>query len=328
MNRKALVSIIVPVYNAAKTLHLCLDSLSAQTYRDLQIIFINDASTDNSLQVLEDYKASSDLQIEVISHEVNKGVATARNTGLNAVRGEYIYFIDADDAIENETIELSINKALEEDLEIVGFSWFLTFEKNERKMVQPAFNSSFEAIEKMMKGTMRWNLWLFLFKASLFQDHQIRFFDGKNMGEDLMVAIKLFNSAKKVAYLDKLFYHYGQSNTSSLTKTYSDNHIEQVTANVLEVENYLKSSQLSDKLGNLIYYLKLNIKLPLLISENTAQYKKWLNWFPESNPYVMDNVDLSIRTRLLQLAAVKKQFWLVKLYNKVVIRLIYGVLYK
>jgi hypothetical protein len=81
-------------------------------------------------------------------------------------------------------------------------------------------------------------------------------------------------------------------------------------------------------LGNLINYLKLNIKLPLLISENKSQYQKWLTWFPEANDFVMENKTLPLRTRLLQLAAVKKQFWYIKLYNKVVIRLVYGILYK
>jgi len=328
MDRKELVSVIVPVYNAEKTLHICLDSLDGQTYKNLQIIFINDSSKDNSLKVLEEYKERSAYKVHVINHEINRGVAAARNTGLDIVEGDFIYFIDADDAIEAETINLSIEKAKQENLEIVGFSWFLTFEKNERSMNQPTFNSSFDAIEKMMKGTMRWNLWLFLFKASLFQKNNIRFIEGMNMGEDLMVAIKLFCNADRVGFIDKHFYHYGQSNSASLTKTYSDSHIEQVTANVLEVEKYLKSSKMSNKLGNLINYLKLNIKLPLLISEKTAQYKKWLNWFPESNEFVMDNKALPIRTRMLQLAAVKKQFWFIKLYNKVVLRLVYGILYK
>lgn len=328
MDKKELVSIIVPVYNAEKTLYICLDSLRDQTYKNLQIIFVNDSSTDNSLNVLNQFKEDSGYQVDIISHERNRGVAAARNTGLNAVRGEFIYFVDADDAIDKNTIEESLDLAIKSTLDIVGFSWYLTFEKNERKMHQPSFSSPFGAIENMMQGTMRWNLWLFLFKTSLFKENDIKFIEGKNMGEDLMVAIKLFSKAERVGYLDRHFYHYGQSNTSSLTKTYSDSHIEQVTANVMEVEKYLKSSVFSNKIGNLINYLKLNIKLPLLISEKKSQYNKWLNWFPESNSYVMENKALPIRTRLLQLAAVKKQFWLVKLYNKVVLRLVYGVLYK
>ncbi|WP_156308033.1 glycosyltransferase family 2 protein [Sphingobacterium endophyticum] len=328
MDKKALVSIIVPVYNAEKTLYICLDSLEEQTYKDLQIIFVNDSSTDNSLNVLNQFKERTSYQVEIISHERNRGVAAARNTGLDRAQGDYIYFVDADDAIDKNTIAESLKLATSENLDIVGFSWYLTFEKNERKMHQPSFDSPFDAIEKMMRGTMRWNLWLFLFKSSIFQNYGIRFIEGKNMGEDLMVAIKLFCNSEKVGYLDRHFYHYGQSNASSLTKTYSDSHIEQVTANVNEVEKFLKSSIFSNKIGNLMNYLKLNIKLPLLISEKTTQYTKWLNWFPEANSFVMENKTLPLRTRLLQLAAVKKQFWLVKLYNKVVLRLVYGVLYK
>ncbi len=328
MDRKDLVSVIIPVYNAEKTLKICLDSLNSQTYKELQIIFINDASTDNSLTVLESYKTNSNYNVLIINQEYNRGVAAARNKGLDAAIGEFVYFVDADDKIDADTIKLSLNFALKEDLDIVGFSWYLTFEHNERKMYQPYFNSSFEAIKKMMSGTMRWNLWLFLFRRSLFSENKIQFIEGKNMGEDLMVAIKLFCNAEKVAYLANHLYHYGQSNTGSLTKTYSDNHIEEVSFNVAEVERYLKRSRFSNDIGNLIYYLKLNIKLPLLISEKTSQYSKWLSWFPEANVYVMDNKALPFRTRLLQLAAVKKQFWFIKLYNKIILGLVYGVLYK
>jgi glycosyltransferase involved in cell wall biosynthesis len=328
MDRKKLISIIIPVFNAEKTLYKCLDSLNNQTYKNLQLIFVNDSSKDNSLDILNNFSDESDYKVNVISHEVNRGVAAARNTGLDAAVGDYIYFVDADDKIDPQTIELSLNKAEEDNLEIVGFSWYLTFEKNEREMNQPNFNNSFDAIEKMFSGIMRWNLWLFLFKTSLFQDPKIRFIEGMNMGEDLMVATKLFCTASRVGYLNRHFYHYGQSNTDSLTKTYSESHIDQVTSNVEEVEKFLKNSDLSNKLGNLINYLKLNIKLPLLISENKSQYQKWLTWFPEANDFVMENKTLPLRTRLLQLAAVKKQFWYIKLYNKVVIRLVYGILYK
>jgi glycosyltransferase involved in cell wall biosynthesis len=297
----------------------------------MEVIFINDCSSDGSLAVIE-RKAEAfrkeGYSVKIISHEVNRGVAAARNTGLDHATGDYIYYVDADDRVEPDTVWLLVQEAEEKNADIVGCNWFLTFNTNERKMSQPAFITPWDAIRKMLNGTMRWNLWLFLVKRSLYENHQVRFTPGMNMGEDLMVMIKLFTQACRVTYLDEALYHYGQSNDQSLTKTYSDAHIRQVTANVKEVEHALLNSAYAGRLGDGIDFLKLNIKLPLLISDTKEQYQHWLSWFPEANSKVMANKALPYRTRLLQWLAVERQFWAIRLYYRVVIRFVYGLLYK
>ncbi len=325
------VSIIIPVYNAENTLPNCLDSLAALQYANLELLFINDSSTDGSLDLLDKFCLHFSRSLRtarVINHAHNKGVAAARNTGLDNASGTYIYYVDADDQVDPETISEAVEKAQQMDADIVGFNWYLTFDKNERRMNQPAFETAWEALEMMLHGTMRWNLWLFLVKRSLYEDHQIRFMPGMNMGEDMMVMTKLFVYAGRVAYIDKAFYHYRQSNEASLTKTYSQQHMEQVSANIQALEDFLLKSQYAGQLGDLIGFLKLNIKLPFLISPKSSQYKRWLSWFPEANSLVLKNSSLPWRTRLLQYAAVKKQFWLLKGYYYFVIRFVYGIIYR
>ncbi|WP_316248131.1 glycosyltransferase family 2 protein, partial [Elizabethkingia miricola] len=141
--------------------------------------------------------------------EENKGVAAARNTGLQNATGELIYFVDADDFIDERAIELLVKKQQENDADIVGCSWYLSFNQNKRRMNQPPFNNSLEAIQQMLHGKMRWNLWLFMVKRSLYEDYNIRFIPGVNMGEDLMVIMKLFVHANKVAFVNDALYHYG-----------------------------------------------------------------------------------------------------------------------
>ncbi|MFD2966838.1 glycosyltransferase family 2 protein [Sphingobacterium bambusae] len=327
----ARVTIILPVYNAALTLDSCLSSLRALDYDSLEVLFINDSSTDGSLELLEKfclYFSTGLKTAQVINHTQNKGVAAARNTGLDYATGDYIYYVDADDRVDPETIKQAVEKAQQLDADIVGFNWYLSFDKNERKMNQPAFHTAWEALEMMLRGTMRWNLWLFLVKRSLYEDYQIRFIPGMNMGEDIMVTTKLFVHAGRVAYIDKAFYHYRQSNEASLTKTYSQQHMDQVSANIQALETFLLKSQYAAQLGDLIGFLKLNIKLPFLISPKSNQYKRWLSWFPEANSLVLKNSSLPWRTRLLQYAAVKKQFWLLKGYYYFVIRFVYGIIYR
>ncbi len=325
------VSIIIPVYNAENTLPNCLDGLAALHYANVELLFINDCSTDASLDLLEKFCLPFSTQLrtaKVINHAHNQGVAAARNTGLDYATGDYIYYVDADDRVDPETIAETVEKAQQLDADIVGFNWSLTFDKNERRMNQPAFETPWQAVELMLRGTMRWNLWLFLVKRSLYEDHQIRFIPGMNMGEDMMVMTKLFVHAKRVAYIDKAFYHYRQSNEASLTKTYSQAHMDQVSTNIQALEDFLLKSQYTAKLGDLIGFLKLNIKLPFLISPKSSQYKRWLSWFPEANGLALKNTSLPWRTRLIQYAAVKKQFWLLKGYYYFVIRFVYGIIYR
>lgn len=329
--KNPLVSVVIPVFNAQATLDNCIESLLRQTLRNIELIFVDDFSTDRSVEIIEEHATihkNGDITIQLKRHLNNRGVAGARNTGLDAANGEFIYYVDADDWIEPDTLLLLVQKAKLTDADIVGHSWYLSFEKNERKMNQPAFSNPEEALRWMMAGVMRWNLWLFLVRRSLYEENGIRFLEGINMGEDMMVMMKLFVNATKVSFIDLPLYHYLQTNSSSLTKTYSEDHIRQVTKNINEVEKYLNKSCYKEELNDYIYHLKLNTKLPLLISDDMKRYHQWSSWFPEANSYIMHNKFLPLRTRLLQLAASKRFFFIVKSYYWVVIRFVYGVVYK
>ena len=114
-----MVSILVPVYNSAKYLQQCVQSLTEQTYSDLQIVLIDDGSTDESWAIMREL-ASSDKRIEVYS-QPNMGVAATRNHLLDKIRGDFVLFVDSDDWIDNNTIEILLNKQQEGDYDIVGF---------------------------------------------------------------------------------------------------------------------------------------------------------------------------------------------------------------
>lgn len=332
MNMKNItISVITPVYNAATTLHHCLESLDKQTHRKLELLFVDDCSTDDSLKILTCYakrNTDSDRVVKVLHHERNRGVAAARNTALAHATGDYIYYVDADDSIERHALECLARKAEKDGLDIVGHEWYLTFSSSERYMRQADYTTPAEALRNMMCGVMRWNLWLFLVKRSLYVENDIRFAEGMNMGEDMMVMMKLFICAKSASIVHRPFYHYGQNNVNSLTKVYSQEHLAQVTHNVYEVERYVHASSCAGLLSPYLPFLKLNIKLPLLMTDDTARYRQWLEWFPESNDYVMCNKQLPLRTRIVQRMAVNRNFSLLKLYHRCVFRLIYGTIYK
>ncbi|MDR2269607.1 MAG: glycosyltransferase family 2 protein [Sphingobacterium sp.] len=332
MNNLPLVSIIVPIYNAAATLDRTLSSLKQQTYPCIELIFINDASADDSLSQLlrfvDTMPKGSGAKAIVISHPENRGVSNARNTALNHATGEFIMYVDADDTIQPEAVEYCVEEALRSGVDIVYFHWWLSFQKNGRKMIQPFCESPLAAIQAMMAGKMRWNLWLFMVRRSLYDENLIRFIPDANMGEDLTVMMKLLVHAEKIVLVDKVFYHYKQDNTASISKTFSERHIHEVEMNIRETERYLKASAYADKIGPGIDFLKLNIKLPLLVTGQKRDFVLWTKWFKSSNRYILKNISVPLRTRMLQWFAWKRQYWAIRMYNIIVLRMIYGLIYR
>lgn len=196
------VSVIIPMFNVEHVMDRCLNSIAAQKIERVEYLFIDDCSTDATIVKLFDWiekQKTSSVVYRLIRHHSNRGVAAARNTGLEHAQGKYIYYVDADDFIEPNTLQTLYRNAEEKKLDIVGCEWFLSFKQNERHMIQPDAASGEELFRKMAEGTMRWNLWLFLIRRALYEEHQIRFIPQMNMGEDMMVMLKLSLHANKVA---------------------------------------------------------------------------------------------------------------------------------
>lgn len=324
-----LVSVLMPVYNASATLPLCLGKLFAQTYGSLEFVFVDDCSTDDSVSLIEAAAASAnraDIAVKILRNQENQGVAAARNAALAAASGDYICWVDADDWMEPDAIASLVAKA--GDAEIVGFDWYLTFDRNERRMSQRPFSTPLEALRNMMSGVMRWNLWLFMAKRSLYERAGICFIPGKNMGEDMLVTISLFLKAESAAFIPEAYYHYRQVNDSSVSRTFSDETMAQVTYNVDQVSRAVSSSCYADELSACMDFLKQFIKLPLLMSTDRAQYRRWNDWFAESDKSIMANTLVPLRTRLVEYAASRRWYLLLQIYHVLVYKVVYGLIYR
>lgn len=324
------ISIIMPVYNAEKVLPTSLESIGAQHFRDFELIFVEDGSTDGTVAVLEDFATRADFPCHIVSQAENRGVAAARNRGLDAACGEYLAFVDADDRIEPEALEEAVCAldAADGPVDILGWDWTLGFEQNGRYMLQADYDTPLQALKNLMGGTMRWNLWLFLVRRRLLADNGIRFIDGANMGEDMMLMLKAFSRASRVVQLHKALYRYNAVSETSLSRQFSPERRAEISANLAEAERYLSSGPYASELDNYFQYLKLYLKLPLLISADRANYETWYGWFPEANQYAMANQALPLRTRLLQGMAARRIWAGVKLYYLLIYKFVYGVLYR
>lgn len=329
-SNKPLVSVIIPMYNVEAVLDTCLDNLLRQTYRSLEVLMLNDASTDHTAERIEEaiprLKAAG-LSVKVYHAPQNGGVAVMRNKGLDLAEGEYIYSYDADDYMEAKLIERLVAKAEEEGADMVTCDWFLRYEGNDRRMQQPKVETGIQLFEQLCYGTMKWNVWLFLVRRSLFEgDTPLRYTPQDNMGEDMMMTSMLSLRAGRVATVSEALYYYVKTNSGAQTANYQDTHWTQVARNLSSLEQHIKAYYPAQE--SILNFLKLNLKLPLLISSSSKDYERWQSWYPEANAYVMQNPYLPMRTKLIQKAASLGLWWLVSLYNRVVMQWLYALLYK
>lgn len=320
------ISVIIPIYKVEAFIERCATTLLEQTFREVEYIFVDDATPDRSIQILEEvvtrYPERKE-QVSIIHHEENKGLPAARNTGLTLATGEYIFHCDSDDYVELTMLEELYHAAKTQDADIVWCDWYLTFAENERYMKQPNFGTPMEALKAMLSGGMKFNVWNKLVRRSLYTDNGIEFPSGYGMGED-MTMMMLFAHAKKVAYVPKAYYHYIKTNTNAFSQTYSDKHLVELKHNVQRIVNYMQGIYGND-LGKELSFLKLDVKLPFLIANN---FKRWEEWYPEANTYILQNKYISSRSRYIQWLAAKKQFWLLWIYNLLLNKIIYGIIYK
>lgn len=217
------ISVIIPVYNVEEYLRKCLDSVINQTYKNLEIICIDDGSPDNCGAILDEY-AKKDNRIIVV-HQENAGVSSARNRGLDIAKGEYIAFVDSDDWLEPECYEFSV-KEFEKDSDIDLVSWGVNVidEKNiETLKYNHLVNwykypfSGKKLSSEYIKNRLTGALWRLLFKGSIIKNNNIKFADLK-LGEDLLFVIEYLLFVQYIYFSDNYLYNYILRQDSAMDK--------------------------------------------------------------------------------------------------------------
>lgn len=317
------VSVIIPIYGVENFIARCVESLMEQTLQEVEYVFVNDATPDGSMKMLREVISrypDRSQSVNIVEHEVNKGLPAARNTGLQYVHGDYIFHCDSDDFVEKDMLETLYLTAIAQEADIVWSDWFLSFEHNERYMKQPDCTTAHDAVKAILAGTMKYNVWNKLVKHSLYTENDIVFPAGHGMGED-MTMIRLFICAKRVVYCSRAFYHYVKMNTGAMTAAYSEKHLSDLRYNVDQTIDFIHR-KCGNEWDEYLEYFKLNVKLPFLITDRFSMYRLWSEWYTESNQYINRNKSICLRTRMLQMMAAKKQYWIVWLYYKLVQQLV------
>ena len=253
-----LVSVIVPVYNTEKYLRRCLDSIVWQSYKNIELICVNDASSDNCQSILEAY-SDSDKRIKLVVHKNNMGLFKARISGVEIATGKYVMFVDSDDYISCDWIRLLVNKAEKENLDIVVGQWIYEYEDGKRYYLNmdplhaPIKYNWDEVLTAYMaqQGTcFSWQLvWNKIYKMSLWKDSlcELKSFSDEHSGltmcEDMAFSIALWSRAKSVANITSgaLYYYYQHMGQSTNTQSNSKDNIIKKMSEALEVFNFIEN---------------------------------------------------------------------------------------
>jgi len=319
-----MISVIIPIYNRERYIERCLSSLFAQTLKQIEFVFVDDCSTDGSFDKLtssiEKYPELKN-RVTVVRHDVNKGVAAARNTGLAHASKRYIGWVDVDDQVDPEIFENLYKKAEIEQADIVWSDYFNIYSDSKELIDQDCKGDKRSIIIAFLKGRLIGSMWNKLFRRDLFFNNNIRFVEGLNMCEDLRVNISLFYYAEKFSYLNEAHYFYDKTLDNSISSKSSTNQqvnvewIENVRGIVAFIESVnLDISKLQqDK-------FKLTPKKNLLVKGRTIEaFKEWKNIFPEAN-YSIRFTNYPIIYKLLAFVIDKEywmfaRLWLVVKYN-------------
>lgn len=250
---KPKISIIIPVYNSEKFLEKCLHSAIQQTLEEIEIVVINDASIDNSLQIIKDFK-TKDKRIKLIDFKENKGNGYGRNEGIKKAKGEYILFLDSDDWLENNTAELTYKKAIETNYKVVvfGYTQHMSFLKNKKKnkeLYLPSVKNGsvdFFYYFMMHRKGMYSMPWVYLFSRALLIENKIEFSVGIYF-EDIIFVTKALNSIQEIGVINGVSLYNYLIRKNSITQSLSKKKIDDNFTAHVYFKEYLEASNIFKK---------------------------------------------------------------------------------
>ena len=284
MKNNPKVSILIPVYMAQEYIEECLCSIFKQTYDNIEIIIVDDASPHRSIEMTKRVAIKKDRKesLMIFRNKQNKGIAYTRNTLIEHASGDYIYFIDSDDFIEKNAIELFVSNAINEDADIVRCNYYKYWNGSSTPIKRIHNKNHTDYVNQCLSNVSEMqSLWVLFIRKELFTKYGLRFAENINGCEDFLITIKLFFYANKIIDIGNILYYYRIDNKHSIThqKYFSYDRIKAIEETCL----FLKKNSVDQKYDNQLLRLKFISKQPFLINKTIRNINKYINTFPESN---------------------------------------------
>mgnify|MGYP000137027075 CR=1 FL=1 len=324
-----LVSYIIPIYNVSGYIGKSVRSLLEQSYSNIEYIFINDCSFDDSeiklRRIIEEFPERRN-KIKVITNEHNLGSATTRNIGLDMAQGEYVMFADSDDWISCDYVESMVHKIESGDGDIVYCDYFESYDNNEKLITQNYGIDNIECIRSMLGGGLHGSTCNKIYRRSFILKSKQRFVAGADLFEDVSWNIRLFACTTQISYLSQAFYHYVQYNNNSIIKSMSStekkrNRALQRIENVRVACDYLIALGFEEKLSKEMKEWKLMAKNDLIDDKDDSSLQSWINTFPEADAAIIKCKKITWNYKLLLLLLHYKFFWIYNLQRSIMRKL-------
>ena len=308
------VSVIVPVYNVEKYLRKCLDSLVNQTFSDYEVILVNDGSTDNSQNIIDEY-ASKYPCIKSLKKD-NGGMSSARNVGLDVATGDYYAFVDSDDFVELDFLEKMYNKAIKEESDVVICDYYALNEE-EKRMIKCHMNFSPEQKrEYLLSPPMVWSK---LIKKDILK--KVRFKEGIYY-EDLDICVRMIPFINRVSFVDEPLYdYYLQHSGSIMTQKTFNVHLLDIFSVLEDARQVLQVDYYREIEYIYITHLLRTATLRFLDYPKTKEYlikinKTMENTFPnwKENEYYNK---CSTKVKLICFLAIHRMYGILKIIKKI-----------
>lgn len=284
-HHRVFISVIVPVYNVEKYLKQCVDSILEQTFNDYELILVDDGSKDSSPQICDDYATQNEHVYTI--HQPNGGQVKARITGLEKATGEYVFFVDSDDWIEPNALEIVSRSAKDNNADIITFDSYFCYTDNHKLPVGQSvpsgvFNKQ-QMIEKIYPKMIYSGrffyfgiyaaMWNKVFRRSLLYPNIINVDPRLRIGEDGVTTFASFLDAKKICVLGTYHLYNYRDNNASITKTYCPNQFDNARLLIRTLQDINKKKNVFDLSSQIDYYLMYNV-YSIFIEEFYYRYKK------------------------------------------------------
>ena len=303
-----LVSIIVPVYNVEEYILKCLKSLSSQKYKNIEVIAVDDGSTDNSGKICDDFK---DERFRIF-HKKNGGLSSARNFGIKKAKGEILAFVDSDDFVKEDFIEKMLERMVDDvDIVVCGY--------NDEKPKEETLSGRIATIRFLTKqeniDLITWNK---VYRKSLFLDNNIWFPEGKKH-EDALTTYKLLSKARKIQYISESLYEYVVRENSIMNSGKKEEQLEMRELAAKEAIEYFKSDkELKQAAEICLLWAKYHYLNEAIFGEIDEKYEKEsLKWIKKNVKKYKNNKFLTKKLRIYNILSMILGGKLYKVFRKV-----------
>lgn len=219
-NSRPMVSIGVPIYKAESYIERCVRSLFNQTYDNIEYIFVDDASPDNSISLLTTLIESfPQKNTTLIQHSTNLGIAQSRNNIIDTAKGQYLIWVDADDWVDSIFVQTAIEQILSKKADVACLSYKVHSCSNSTIVRYPSFDNPESYCLSILQSRSPYEVWNKIARITLYKEHNIHAIDGNNVAEDFVISSLLLHHSKKTITINEPLYNYNQVNPNSITKS-------------------------------------------------------------------------------------------------------------